>query len=51
MVNNTLRLVKQQTVTNYLSPQTIEHNKEQHMVLEIQILARERHKNIVGLNR
>jgi hypothetical protein len=36
---------------NYLSPQPIVHNKRsQHITLEIQVLAWDRYKNVVGLN-
>jgi hypothetical protein len=49
MVNNSTNINK----TNYhLSPETIEQEKEpRHMALEIHILAWNRHKHVVGLNR
>ena len=54
MINNsnstTVHGKKNQTIV-FLS-QTNEHKyrRPQHMTLEIQVLARDRHKNVVGLN-
>ena len=31
---------------NYLSPQIIEHTKKRHILLEIQVLACDRHRNV-----
>jgi len=39
-------------MNNHLSPSFTEHKKgPQHMTLEIQVLAWDRHKNVVGLNQ
>jgi len=36
---------------NHISPPIIEHKKdEQHIPMEVQILALDRHKNVAGLN-
>jgi hypothetical protein len=37
--------------SNHLSPQIIEHTKVQHMAFEMQVLAWDRHKTVVGWNR
>ena len=49
MVNNSPSINK---MNNYLSPQILEYIKKrpQHMMLEIQVLAWDRHNNVSGLN-
>jgi uncharacterized protein YneF (UPF0154 family) len=37
--------------SNHLSPQIIEHTKVQHMAFEMQVLAWDRYKTVVGWNR
>jgi hypothetical protein len=49
MVNNSTNTNLNQT-NNDLSSQLIEHNKRPEMVLEIQVLVWDKHKNVVGLN-
>ena len=51
MVNYSTNINK---TNNQLSPQIIEHKKrkrQQHMVLGFHVLAWDRHKNVVGLDR
>ena len=49
MVNNSTNTNLNQT-NNDLSSQLIEHSKRPEMVLEIQVLVWDKHKNVVGLN-
>jgi len=50
MVNNSTNINK---TNDHLSTELIEHKNEgqQHMMLEIQVLAWDRHKDVAGLNR
>jgi hypothetical protein len=49
MVNNSITSINKSN--NRLLPQIIEHKKDHKITLEINVLAWERHKNMVELNR
>jgi hypothetical protein len=49
MVNNSNNINK---MNNHLSPKIIEHiTRQQHVTLENQVLAWDRHTNVAGINR
>jgi hypothetical protein len=50
VVNNSTKINK---TNNHLSPSLTEQTKKgpQHMTVEIQVLAWDRHKNVAGLNQ
>jgi hypothetical protein len=48
VINNSTNINK---TNNRTSPQSIEHKKRAlHMAFEIQVMARDRHKHVAGLN-
>jgi len=50
MVNNSTNIKKKRTITSHLNWTHWTQKRPQHMMLEIQVLAWDRHKNVVGLN-